>query len=633
MLVNEMLATGIIRLSVSPFSSSVILVKKKDGGWRFCVDYRALNRATVPDKFPIPMIDELLDELHGATIFSKIDLKSGYHQIRVRDEDDVESHLEHLTIVFTLLREYSLFANWKKCHFGRERIEYLGHWVSSNRVEADREKIRAMLEWPIPRNIKELRGFLGLTGYYHRFVANYGTLAAPLTRLAKKNSFHWTEEATSAFEQLKSAMVTLLSQNKRPIAYFSQKLSETAKEKSVYERELMAIVLAIEKWRHYLLGHHFVVFTDQKALQYILEQRELIPGIQKWLMKLMGFDFEIFYRAGPENKVADALSRVPNEAQLNVIAIPSILDVKVVGREVQEDDKLKKIFEKVLTDPDSVPRYSVKQGQLFYKGRLVLPRTSSLLPTILHTFHDALVGGHSRQLRTYKRIAAELYWEGMKNDIKIYVDQCPVCQQNKTQALSPTGLLQPLPIPNRIWEDILMDFIEGLPRSRTFDSVLVVVDRLSKYAHFVALRHPFSAKIVAVEFTKEIVRLHGTTYHPQTDDQTEVVNKCLELYLRCLCQDQPKTWSDKLAWAKYWYNTNYHASIKTTPYAIVYGQPLPPIISYGQGNTTPNDSVESQLQSRDETLAALKRHLQHAQDQMKKFADVHRRDVVFDIGD
>ena len=170
---------------------------------------------------------------------------------------------------------------------------------------------------------------------------------------------------------------------------------------------------------------------------------------------------------------------------------------------------------------------------------------------------------------------------------------------------------------------------------------------------------------MAVEFIKEVVRLHGyprsivsdrhqlffshfwkelfrlqgtqlkrsTAYHPQTDGQTEVVNKCLELYLRCLCQERPKTWSEKLAWTEYWYNTNYHASIKTTPYVVVYGQPPPPICSYGQVSTTPNDSVEYQLQNRDETLAVLKQHLQQAQEQMKKFFDVHRREVVFDIGD
>ncbi|TYK03080.1 ty3-gypsy retrotransposon protein [Cucumis melo var. makuwa] len=657
----------------------VILVKKKDGGWRFCVDYRALNRATVPDKFPIPMIDELLDELHGASIFSKIDLKSGYHQIRVRDEDvkktafrTHEGHYEFMVMPFGLTNAPATFQPLMNQNIVCSQIE--------RNVILGRNALNI---WDIGYHPKEWKLI--------RKKSEPCAIAAPLTRLTKKNNFHWTAETTVAFEQLKASMVTLpvlalpdfqqpfeletdasgfglgavLSQNKRPIAYFSQKLSETAKEKSVYERELMAIVLAVEKWRHYLLGHHFVVFTDQKALRYILEQRELIPGIQKWLMKLMGFDFEIFYRAGPENKAADALSRIPIEAQLNVIAVPSILDVKVVEKEIQEDAKLKAIFEKVLTDLDSSPRYSVRQGQLFYKGRLVLSKTSSLLPTILHTFHDSVIGGHSGQLRTYKRIAAELYWEGMKNDIRVYVDQCLICQQNKTQALSPAGLLQPLPIPNRLWEDISMDFIEGLPRSRMFDSILVVVDRLSKYAHFVAFRHPFSAKTVAIKFTKEIVRLHGylrsivsdrdqlflshfwkelfrlqgtklkrsTAYHPQTDGQTEVVNKCLELYLRCLCQDRPKSWSDKLAWAEYWYNTNYHASIKTTPYAVVYGQAPPPIISYGQSSTTPNNSVESQLQARDETLAALKRHLQHAQDQMKKFADVHRRDVVFDIGD
>ncbi|KAL0552088.1 hypothetical protein IC582_011184 [Cucumis melo] len=421
---------------------------------------------------------------------------------------DVETHLEHLTAVFHLLRKHYLFANRKKCHFVKDRIEYLGHWVSAKGVKADQDKIKTMLEWPVPKNVRELRGFLGLTRYYRRFVANYGAIATPLTRLTKKNNFHWSEEATKAFETLKKAMVTLpvlalpdfqqpfeietdasgfglgavLSQNKRPIAYFSQKLSESVRKKSVYERELMTIVLAMEKWRHYLLGHHFVVYTDQKALRHILEQRELIPRVQKWLIKLMGFDFEIFYKVGPENKAADALSHISIEDQLHVISIPSILDIAVVEKEVQEDAKLRAIFEKLLVDPDCILRYTVRQGRLFVKGKLVLPRTSSLIPTILHTFYDSIIKGHSGQLHTYKRIATELFWEGMKNDIKLYLEQCHACQQNKIH-----GLLQPLPIPNRIWEDISMDFVEGLPHSQGFDIVLVVVDRLSKYAHFIAL--------------------------------------------------------------------------------------------------------------------------------------------------
>ena len=142
----------------------------------------------------------------------------------------------------------------------------------------------------------------------------------------------------------------------------------------------------------------------------------------------MEFDFEIRYCAGPKNKAADALSRIPIEIELNAITVPSMLDISMVEKEMQEDEKLKIIFDRIVADLDCIPQYTVSQGKLFYRGRLVLSRTLRLIPTILHTFHDSVIGGHSGQLRTYKRITTKLFWEGMKNDVKLYVDQCHVCQ-------------------------------------------------------------------------------------------------------------------------------------------------------------------------------------------------------------
>ena len=301
---------------------------------------------------------------------------------------------------------------------------------------------------------------------------------------------------------------------------------------------------------------------------------------------------------------------------------------------------------------------------LYSKDRLVIPEGTPFIPKLLQEFHTSPIGGHEGALKTFKRLTREVYWPGMRKDVVKFIKGCQICQENKYSTLSPAGLLAPLPIPQQTWTDVSLDFIEGLPRSRGFNSILVVVDRLSKYGHFIALKHPFTAKTVAEVFIREVVRLHGfpatmvsdrdkvflshfwtelfklqgtslyksSAYHPQSDGQTEVVNRCLESYLRCFAGRRPTTWMQWLRWAEYWYNTSYHSSTKTTPFLAVYGREPPPMLRYDD-TPTPNANVDELLRDRDGILNELKENLESAQNRMSKSANKHRRNVELEVDD
>jgi len=282
----------------------------------------------------------------------------------------------------------------------------------------------------------------------------------------------------------------------------------------------------------------------------------------------------------------------------------------------------------------------------------------------LKEFHSSPIGGHSGYLRTYKRLSENIYWEGMKRDVQDFVARCEICQKNKSQTLSPAELLQPLPIPHHMWDDVSMDFITGLPKSHMFDTILVVVDRLTKYAHFIPLSHPFNAKDVVVVFIKEVVKLHGfpksivsdrdrvfisqfwkelfklagttlrysSSYHPETDGQTEVVNRSLETYLRCMAGENPKEWSHWLSWAEYWFNTSFNRSAGMTPLKALYGRD-PSSIFHMDDTTSAVQEVNEQVRIRNLILTELKEHLLQAQQRIKNQADRHRRELTFEIAE
>ena len=398
--VTHLTNQGWIRPSLSPWGSPILFQRKKNGKLRMCVDYRALNRETVKYAYPMPRIEQLLDKLRGYQVLSKLDLSDGFHQIRVAAADvhktafvtsqgayeylvmpfglanapaqftllmdtvphdlpfvavfmddilvyspSMHEHQSHVRAVLNRLREHKLFCSPKKCEFFRTSVEYLGHVVTPSGIAAVPSKLIEIDTWPIPTDIKTLRQFLGLTGFYRHFIKNFGAIAAPLTDLLQDNvSWHWSSRHASAFVALRAALSSApvlafpdpgqpfvlhtdasdfavgcvlqqdLGKGLQPIAFLSKKLNDAERNYPVHEKELLAIVQALKTWRHHLQGAAFqsIVYTDHATLKHFLRQPKMSQRQMRWAQVFADFDLEIKRIGGNDNVVADALSRRPD---------------------------------------------------------------------------------------------------------------------------------------------------------------------------------------------------------------------------------------------------------------------------------------------------------------------------------
>ncbi|WVZ64242.1 hypothetical protein U9M48_013794 [Paspalum notatum var. saurae] len=458
---------GFIRPSSSPWGAPVLFVTKKDGSLRMCVDYRSLNAVTIKNKYPLPQIDDLFDQLKGAKYFSKIDLRSGYHQLKIREGDiyktacvtrygqyeftvmsfgltnatayfmnlmtrylwtgwindiliyskDKEEHEHHLRTVLERLRSHKLYAKFSKCEFWLEKIAFLGHIITAEGVSVDPEKVQAVMEWQQPINVSEIRSFIGLAGYYRRFIEGFAKIARPMSSLLQKDKkFEWTEACERSFQKLREKLTTapvlalpdihrdfviycdasrqglgcVLMQDNKVIAYASRQLRTHERNYPTHDLELAVVVHALKTWRHYLIGNRCELYTDHKSLKYVFTQPDLNLRQRRWLELIKDYDLDIHYHPGKANIVVDALSRkayskelIPTNEQLKqeiaelnmhilheprekVLTLRPTL-VEQIKKDQATDKEAQKVIQHIGAD-GTIPFDLQKDNLLLYKG-------------------------------------------------------------------------------------------------------------------------------------------------------------------------------------------------------------------------------------------------------------------------
>ncbi|KAM4705173.1 MAM and LDL-receptor class A domain-containing protein 1 [Rhinophrynus dorsalis] len=681
--IQENLARGFIRHSSSPAGAGFFFVSKKDGTLRPCIDYRGLNKVTIKNRYPLPLIPELFDALKDAKIFTKLDLRGAYNLIRIKDGDEwktafntryghyeylvmpfglcnapatfqhfvneifkdvllsyvvvylddilifsssLHEHREHVRTVLHRLRENHLYAKLEKCIFETSQLPFLGYIVSDSGLRMDPSKVESVSQWPRPITLRAVQRLLGFANYYRRFIKNFSAIVAPLVAFTKKNANPkvWSTEAVEAFERLKRLFVSapllrypdptqpflievdaselgagaVLSQRDEvtnrlhPCSYFSKQFSSAEKNYDTGNRELLAIKMALEEWRHLLEGSQVpvIIQTDHKNLQFLEQAQRLNPRQARWALFFTRFNFIITYIPGSKNRKADALSRLfttepdpPPEPIIPSNHIVASLSLSIVQR--------------------------IKSLQHHFSGRvqgkpvhlLFVPKR--FRSSLLKWSHHSTMAGHPGITKNIEFLLRRFWWPSLKQDVEAYVKACTLCTQNKPSTQRPVGLLQPLPVPQSPWTHLAMDFITDLPPSDHCTVIWVVVDRFSKQAHFVPLRGLPNSQTLADVFIKEVFRIHGvpaqivsdrgtqftskfwkafcsrlgiqlnfsSSYHPQSNGQTERTNQTLEIYLRHYVNAHHDNWASLLPLAEFAFNNRYHSALKCSPFYAALG--------------------------------------------------------------
>ncbi len=733
--IEEELAKGFIRPSTSPASAGFFFVKKKDGGLRPCIDYRGLNEISIKFRYPLPLVPAALEQLREARYFTKLDLRSAYNLIRIREGDEwktafsttsghyeyrvmpfglsnspsvfqsfinevfrdmlnrwlivyiddiliysrsLREHVQHVRAVLRRLIDHQLYAKAEKCEFHQESVSFLGYVISSGGVAMEDQKVHTVVNWPQPTNLKELQRFLGFANFYRRFIRNFRSIAAPLTSMTKRSSqrLTWSPTARQAFQTLKERFTTapilhhpdperefvvevdasstgigaVLSQRQGdplklyPCAFYSRKLTPAEQNYDVGNRELLAMKAALEEWRHWLEGakHPFTVLTDHRNLEYLKSAKRLNHRQARWALFFTRFDFRITYRPGSQNTKADALSRL-YESSTSKPSQELILPSSIILAPIQWD-----IMTEIAEAQNADPSPAETPPNLTYVPQVLRQR-------VLKLVHSAPSSGHPGIAATIQLLNNRFWWPSIPTDTITYIKNCETCNISKSPHQLPAGLLHPLPIPQRPWSHIAIDFVTDLPVSQGHTTILTVIDRFSKACRLIPLPKLPTALETAESLCNYVFRLYGlpedivsdrgpqftshvwkafcqklninisltSGYHPQSNGQVERLNQELTRFLRSYCHRNQSDWSRYLFWAEYAQNSLHKPATGITPFQCILGF-QPPLFPWS-GEPSELPAINSWLQRSEEVWNEAHTHLQRAVLRTQEQANRHRR--------